>query len=160
MLGIDERLARPLELSYAYLNRRERTVGEVRGHLQQKGIAGDLIDASIRTLTDQGYLDDRRFAQMFVADKRALEHWGSERIRIRLQARGIDRDLAEAALLGGVDDGDPDTELERALEVLRRRYASAPRDRRERERALGVLLRRGYDSELALEALAAYARDA
>jgi hypothetical protein len=34
----------------------------------------------------------------------------------------------------------------------------APADRRERERALGVLLRKGYESELALDALHAYAR--
>jgi hypothetical protein len=35
-----------------------------------------------------------------------------------------------------------------------------PRERRERERALGVLLRKGYESELALDALSAYAHDA
>ena len=34
----------------------------------------------------------------------------------------------------------------------------SPADRRERERALGVLLRKGYESELALDALSAYAR--
>ena len=36
----------------------------------------------------------------------------------------------------------------------------APHDRRERDRALGVMLRKGYDPELALDALAAYVRHA
>jgi regulatory protein len=44
--------------------------------------------------------------------------------------------------------------------VLRQRFPSPPRDRRERERALGILLRKGYDIELALDALAAYDRGA
>ena len=50
-----------------------------------------------------------------------------------------------------------ESELDRALELLRRRFPAPPRDRRERNRALGVMLRKGYDSELALDALAAYA---
>jgi len=157
--GSDERLTRALELAYAYLNRQERTVSEVRRHLEQKGIAGELIEASVETLVDQGYLDDSRYAQMFVADKRDLEQWGNERIRLRLQARGIDRDLVQAALLEASDDDGAEGELDRALGVLRWRFPEPPRDRRERERALGVLLRKGYDSELALDALSAYARE-
>ena len=52
----------------------------------------------------------------------------------------------------------PESELDRALELLRRRFPTPPEDRRERERALGVLLRKGYESELALDALAAHTR--
>jgi len=50
-------------------------------------------------------------------------------------------------------------ELARAVELLRARFPSPPQDRRERDRALGVMLRKGYDAELAIDALAAYARD-
>ena len=154
----EERLARALALSYSYVNQRDRTVVEVRHHLERKGISSQLIDASIQTLADQGYVDDVRFAQTFVADKRELERWGSERIKSRLLARGIDRDLVETALSADREDDGEDTELDRALDVLRRRFPSAPRDRRERDRALGVLIRKGYDGELALDALSAYAR--
>ncbi len=156
----DERLVRALELSHSFVNRRDRTVVEVWRHLEQKGIAGELIDASIQTLEDQGYLNDVRFAQLFVADKRELERWGSERIRTRLLARGIDRELVETALREDQSDDGESSELERALNLLRRRFPSPPQDRRERDRALGVLIRKGYDGELALDALSAYARGA
>ena len=53
---------------------------------------------------------------------------------------------------------EPETELDRALAVLRRRFPDPPHDRRERNRALGLLLRKGYDSDLALDALSAHAR--
>lgn len=129
----------------------------MRTHLGRKALEPDALELAIETLKQQGYLDDVRFAQLFVEDKRTLTLWGSERIRRTLLARGIDRELAEEALR---EDGERGTQvdLERALELLRRRFPAPPRERRERERALGVLLRKGYDSELALEALARYPR--
>ncbi|MGH2929282.1 MAG: regulatory protein RecX, partial [Solirubrobacteraceae bacterium] len=107
----------------------------------------------------QRLLDDERFARLFVSDKRELEQWGSERIRRGLEARGIDRRLAETALSAvNGDRAEPETELHRALALLRRRFPAPPEDRRTRERALGMLLRKGYETELALDALAAHAR--
>jgi regulatory protein len=159
--GVDEKLQRALELGYAHLNRRERTVSEVRVLLERKGVTPELTDAALRAFAEQGFLDDERFAQLFVSDKRELEQWGNERILRGLLARGVDRETAERALAptpGAAGGDDESTELERALELLRRRFPAPPRERRERDRALGVLLRKGYESELALDALSAYAR--
>jgi len=159
MLGTDEQLQRALDLGYSYLNRRERTVVEVEHQLAREGIVPELIEAAIRRLGEQGFLDDDRFARLFVADKRELEQWGAERIRRGLLSRGIDRDLAEIALGSGREPEElEESELDRALALLRRRFPTRLADRRERERALGVLLRKGYESELALDALDAHAR--
>jgi regulatory protein len=154
VLDADNRLQQALETAYRYLNPRDRTISEMRRHLESKGVAADSVESAIQTLTDQGYLNDVQFARAFAEDKRELEQWGDDRIQRGLLERGIDRELAEQTL--GADDSEP--EIERALGVLRRRFPTPPRDRRERERALGVLLRKGYESELALDALAVYAR--
>jgi regulatory protein len=142
---------RALALAYRYLNRRERTAAEVRAHLLGREIDDAGADAAVAELSEHGYLDDERFARLFVEDKRSLEGWGSERIARALRARGIERELVDAALQ---DDGGGGGDLERALALLERRFPAPPRDRRERDRALGVLLRKGYDPELALDALA------
>ncbi len=160
-LTAEERLQKALSLAFAYLNPRERTVGEVERHLERKGIGGAAREDSVRVLVEAGYLDDGRYALMFVHDKRALDGWGSERIRRALHARGIERDLIDDALARDeLERGAGETELDRALAILRRRFPSPPQERRERERALGMLLRRGFDSELALDALSAHARAA
>jgi regulatory protein len=158
-------LQRAIDLACAHVNRRERTVAEVRSQLQRKGVSDAHADEAVRTLLDQRLLDDERFAEMFVADKRELEQWGAERIRRGLNARGIDPEVAEQALAaspgGGVetdDHNDRDAELTRALELLRRRFPQPPRERRDRDRALGMLMRKGYEHELAIDALNAHAR--
>jgi regulatory protein len=158
VLDTDNRIQPALELAYAYLNRRDRTEAEVRGRLEQRGIDPQTADAAVSVLRDQGVLDDARYARLFVEDKRGLEQWGSERIGRTLRERGIDRELIEQSLAATDDHGE--TELDRALALLRRRFPDPPRDRREHERALGVLLRKGYDTELALDALAAHTKDA
>jgi regulatory protein len=123
------------------------------------------VEAAVAELSDSGYLDDARYARMFAQDKRQLEQWGSGRIRRALLARGVEADLIEAALREGDTSeapedatSPPNRELGRALILLERRFPNPPSDRRERDRALGALIRRGYDMELAIEALSAYSR--
>lgn len=149
----------PFALAFRYLGRRERTVIEVRRYLDAKGIGPNAVEDVIEELVDRGYLDDARYARVFAQDKRELEQWGSERIRRALLERGIDRDLVDDTLAPNAnEDEDGAGELARALALLRTRFPGPPRDRRERERALGVLLRKGYDPELALDALSGYSR--
>lgn len=153
MLSMDDRLEQALSAAYRYLNPRERTKAEVRAHLQGKGIEPRDVDRSIDILAEQGQLDDARFARLFIEDKRELEGWGSERIRRSLIGRGVGPELVERALV----EEDPADDMDRALALLRRRFPSPPANRRDRERALGVLVRKGYDTGLALDVIADYA---
>lgn len=153
----EDPLQRALGVAYRYLNRRERTVAEMQDRLEREDLDPAAVRGAITMLIEDGYLDDGRYARLFAEDRRRLDEWGSERIRRTLRARGVGRDAIEAAL--ATPDA-AETELEQALDLLRRRFPQPPADRRERDRALAMMLRKGYDSELAVDALAAYARDA
>jgi regulatory protein len=151
-----ERLQHALDLAYRYLGRRDRTVAEVRRHLEGRGVPAATVDEAVAELGHQGYLDDARYAQRFAEDRRTIDAWGAERIERRLLAVGVAAEHVRAAL----DDRDGAEELEAAVAVLRRRFPSAPADDRERDRALGLLVRKGYDLELAYDAVRAFERDA
>jgi regulatory protein len=150
-----------LGAAYSYLNKRDRTAAEVGRRLRREGFSSETVAETLALLHDEGTLDDRRFARLFTEDKRALERWGSERIRRALIERGVDSDTAATVVDAGAGETDSslESERERALAVLRGRFPERPRSRRDRDRALGVLLRKGYDPELALDALSAYSRD-
>lgn len=152
-------LEKALAIAYRHLNRRACTEAEMRARLERAEVDASDVEQAIPTLVEQGYLDDARFARLFAQDKRELEQWGGDRIRQALLRRGVPAELVEDALRMQPDEGESETEIERAISVLRRRFPSPVGDRRERERALGVLLRKGYDSDLALDAIAAHTSD-
>ncbi|MDQ3722638.1 MAG: RecX family transcriptional regulator [Actinomycetota bacterium] len=147
---------RALELAVGHLGKRDRTAAEIRRHLAGKEIGERAAEAAVAELVRVGYLDDARYARTFAEDRRALDAWGPERIERRLLELGVDREHVAAAI--GERDGA--AELEAALELLRRRCRAVPasdRDR-DRERALGMLVRKGYDLELAYDAVRAFER--
>jgi regulatory protein len=145
---------RAIELAYRAVSQRERTVAEVRTCLERKRVEPEAIDAAVNELSAAGFLDDARYAIRFAEDKRELEQWGSERIARELTRRGIAPELVEAAVCprGHLD------ELSTAVMLLERRFSTPPGNDRERERAWRLLVRRGYPSELAYDALRAFER--
>ena len=151
-----ERLQHALDLAFRYLGHRDRTVFEVRERLSAEGIEPAIVDDAIDELHHLGYLDDARYAQRFAEDRRTIDAWGAERIERRLLALGVDAELIAAA----VGEQGAGEELEAALIVLRRRFAQPPTDDRDRDRALGLLVRKGYELELAYDAVRAFERDA
>jgi regulatory protein len=151
-----DHLQHALDLAYRYLGHRDRTVAEVRRHLEVKRVEPATIDAAVAELHEQGYLDDARFAQRFAEDRRALDAWGADRIERKLRDAGVAAEHIQAALGTQTTDEERDA----AIELLRRRLSAPPRDDRSRERALGLLVRRGYDLELAYDAVRAFERAA
>jgi regulatory protein len=143
-------------LGYAHrsLARREQTVFEIRLRLERRELSPATIEAVLTELRETGMLDDARFARRFAADKRELDQWGTRRIVTELERRGVGRE--EIAVV--TDESGRRDELDTALVLLQRRVPVPPRDDRERDRAWRLLVRRGYEPELAYEAVREYER--
>ncbi|HYV17214.1 MAG TPA: RecX family transcriptional regulator [Conexibacter sp.] len=148
------RLQHALDLAFRYLGRRDRTVLEVRRYLEGKRVEPPAIEEALAELETQGYLDDAGFARRFAEDKRLLEDWGADRIERRLVALGVPLEIVRDT----VSARDRAGELEAARALLARRFPLLDDDPRERRRALGVLVRKGYEPELAADAVRAHVR--
>ena len=141
------------EVALAALRRRERATAELGSWLATRGFEPEEIEATIGRLTEVGELDDERFAQRYAEDKRELRGWGAERIRESLASRGIPSALVEAVLQADSHGA----QVGRASDLLARRGQPLDADS-DRARALGFLTRRGYDYEVAYEAIRRAAR--
>jgi regulatory protein len=149
----EARLQHARDVAWKALNRRERTVAELGRLLAAKRVEPSAIEVVLAELREQGYLDDASYAQRFADDRRRLDAWGAERIQRKLLSLGIAGELVAAA----VGEQDHAEEMEAALELLARRFPDPPSTSRERDRALGVLVRKGYELELAHDALRRHA---
>jgi regulatory protein len=147
---------RAIDLAYKAVDRRERTIAELRACLERKRVEPAAIDAAVVELCGAGFLDDARYARRFAEDKRELDRWGSERIARDLHRRGVAPELIDAALA----DRSRAAELDTALLLLEQRFPIAPRDDGERDRAWRVLVRRGYAPEIAYDAVRVHERRA
>jgi regulatory protein len=145
------RLQHARDLAWAALNRREHTRTELTRVLERRRFGPEEIATVVAELVEGGWLDDAGYARRFAEDRRLLDGWGAERIERRLRALGVEPEDVEAAVGRPAAD-----EREAALELLRRRFPVPPDESRERNRALGALVRKGYELELALDVLRRY----
>lgn len=143
------RLQHARDMAWAALNRREHTEAQLREILARKRVEPDTAGTVLAELREGGWIDDAGYAKRFAEDRRNLDAWGADRIERRLRAAGVAPEHIAAAL-GERTRG---AELDSAVEVLRRRFSDPPSTPRDAQRALGLLLRKGYDLELAHDAL-------
>ncbi|HYX77748.1 MAG TPA: regulatory protein RecX [Solirubrobacterales bacterium] len=136
------------EAALSALRVKERTTAELAALLERRGYHPQEVADAISRLADAGELDDARFARRYAEDKRELRGWGPERIRAALEARGVPSALGEAALEADTHEA----QVGRARELLEARARPLGTEA-DRARALGFLARRGYDYEIAHEAI-------
>ena len=155
----EERRQEAFDIAWRFLAHRDRTEAEVRRNFTRKRIDPALVEEVVAALLEGSYIDDAAFARRFAEDRRNLDAWGAERIERRLNELGVDRAEIRAALAssGGEDDASGHDELAAACGLLARRFPHPPETPRDLERALGFLVRKGYELELAHDALRRHA---
>ena len=86
------------EAAVKALARRARSTAEIRTLLEKKEASRRQIEAVLKRLRENGYLDDARFARYFASARLEEELQGKERVRRDLKARGLPEETAEKAI--------------------------------------------------------------
>jgi len=136
---------RCLHAAMGLLARREHATVELRRKLARR-FEPEEIESVLIQLTEEDYLDDRRFAREYLRQLLNTQPQGARLLRVKLLKRGLDSDLVEESL--------NELELDEAAlaqESARLKLASLvglPRENALR-RLLGHLQRRGFAAEVA-----------
>jgi len=130
------------------LTGQDYTGAALRRKLQMKRFSAEEAQQTVDRLISEGYLQDQRYAERFVAAARQSGRYVGCRLRQELRRRGVSADLIDQVLQALPGD---DNELEAARNLVERRYAGfdpQTADERQFRRIAGFLQRRGYRSGL------------
>jgi regulatory protein len=140
----------PYQQALGLLVRREHSRAELARKLKARGVEGDDADAALATLARQDFQNDERFAQA-LARTRAAAGYGPVRIRAELSTHALPRDAIAAAM----DTCDTDWD-QQAKDLVSRRFSAEALAKPEiRRKAVDFLLRRGFESRSAMQAVRA-----
>jgi regulatory protein len=115
--------------------------------LAKRGVPDDAASAVLDRFTEVGLIDDAAFARAWVTSRQAGRGLARRALSAELRAKGVDGEVAAAAL----EELDPQDEWDAARRLVARRLPSMQRlDRPTAERRLlGMLARKGYGGGLA-----------
>lgn len=82
-----------VDTSVKYIDRRLRSINELRDYLKNKEEDTIIIEEVIDKLIDYKYLDDDRFTKAFIKDKLNFTNWGDYKIKNELKKLGVNEEI-------------------------------------------------------------------
>ena len=115
----------------AYLTRRDYSVAELREKLLGRGGEPEAVEAVLRRLLDQRYLDDRRFALGRVRQRRDFNGRSRAFVRQELRDLGVAEECLQEALEA---EYSPEQEAELLARLVRQELRRLPREAEKEQR--------------------------
>lgn len=151
-----EDVARQIVLRQLAMAPRSRK--QLRDKLRQRGCPEDVAERVLDRMTEVGLVDDEAYAGMLVRSQQASRGLATRALARELRTKGVDDETARAALA----DVDPDQEREQAERLVAKKLRTMHGlDATVQTRRLaGMLARKGYPADLAMQVVRAAVREA
>ncbi len=135
------------QVAVTLLAARSRSRSEVEEKLREKGFPFSEVAGVVSRLTDQGYLDDERFARGWAASRVARQAIGAYRLHHELVARGVDAGVVARTIADVYATRD---ERDVAYSAAQKKWRTLRGLSREvkRRRLAGHLARRGFPADV------------
>jgi regulatory protein len=135
---------------FQLLKRRPLTRARLRERLRRDCDDLGAIDAVLAQCAEQGLIDDRRFAELFLEDQLRARAIGPLSLLHRMAQQGVPPELARSVVSERIDS---EREVELATRALGRRAIRAGMDAREHMRQQRFLRSRGFGARAIAAAL-------
>ena len=160
-VGAEATTVRAYDRAMAMLAARGRASGELRRLLVRKGESPEVVDEVIHRLTVAGFLDDASFARQFARWKSTGAGLSRRRIEQELGRRGVDRQVAAAAIADTFAEENVDERAAiEAVAAKKLRTLTKVDEPTRRRRLYAYLARRGYDADAISETVGRLTRGA
>lgn len=123
--------------------RAEHSSGEMLEKMRRWQLPEDARERVLDRLIDEKFVDDERFARLFVREKIRFDRWGRRKIEQALYQKGVASDISRR-VLDEVDDEAYVAELKKLI-AAKRRSVQAESDYEMRAKLTKYALGRGFD---------------
>lgn len=134
-----------------YCAYQERCVKDVKDKLKTFDIPQEEKTKILDYLLDNRFVNDERFAKIFVQSKSNQNDWGTNKIRYHLIQKGIAKDIIEEAL------GQTDEEVyrQRLIEILKTKSKTvkAANDFEKKRKLAAYAMQKGFEGALVWDVL-------
>jgi regulatory protein len=133
------------------LNRTIKSRKQLADILERREIPSEIAEAVLERFTEAGLIDDRRFAETLVANRRSARGLSRSALARDLSTKGVSPEIIDDVLSELTAEEDLATATKLAVKRIRG-LMSHPRETRNR-RLLGFLQRKGYSASIAFAAI-------
>ncbi len=133
-------LVRAQNAAVAMLGRRMLTCRELHDRLLRKGYDKEIAEKVIEQFLSVGYLDDHRYAELYLTDSVNLGAKGMYRIRQELLRKGVSGSVIDTVM----EKVEIDTKGALMQYIEERQLLKAVHSRKDLEKLTARLVRRGY----------------
>ena len=130
-----------MERALNLIARRNYGTEELKRRLLKKFPKPRLVETTIKRLKELDYLDDEKFAALWIEYRLNFKPKGRFLIKRELLAKGVDENLIEKTLQVVYNRNIEKKELANLFNSRKNRY---PSDKKGERRLIGYLLRRGF----------------
>ena len=130
----DKAYMRSLDL----LSRRARSEWELRDYLKRKDYEPEVIEKIVNRLTNAGYIDDAKFAEAWISNRRLLKATSKRKLRMELLQKRVSNEIINVAL---EDDETDEGQVLKDL-VNKKRQQSRYQDD---QKLMAYLMRQGFN---------------
>ena len=123
--------------------RAEHSSGEMLEKMRRWQLSEDARERVLDRLIDEKFVNDERFARLFVREKIRFDRWGRRKIEQALYQKGVASDISRR-VLDEVDDEAYVAELKKLI-AAKRRSVQAESDYEMRAKLTKYALGRGFD---------------
>lgn len=133
-----------------HLSATRKTEKQIREYLSGKGYLPAVVEYAVEKLRSYNFLNDGEYAEAYV--EFAAKRKGSRLIKMELRGKGI----SEKEIEGALDTLSEETELQSAKAILEKYMRGKTADKPTLQKAYRYLMGKGFDYEVAKEALSAF----
>lgn len=132
-----------------YCSYQDRCISEVKTKISTFDISSSDKERIMQLLIDEGFIDDKRFANTFVRSKIHLKKWGVNKIRMSLKMKGISDDIISEAL----SEIDRDFYREDLIKILKAKKINESDDFKRKAKLAQYAIQKGYEPALVWETI-------